>query len=78
MGRLIRIGDALSQLLNVLLLDGHPNESLSGRAWHTQSVWRVVIDALLWFDRDHCKVAYDNDYKYAKEYVKQYESHLPK
>lgn len=65
--RLIRIGDALSQLLNVLFLNGHPNESLSGRAWRTQSFWYKVIDTLLWFDKDHCKVAHNNDLIYAKQ-----------
>jgi len=63
--RLIKIGDALSQLLNVILLNGHPNESLSGRAWRTKSKWYKVIDALLWFDANHCQVAYENDLKYA-------------
>lgn len=65
--RLIRIGDAMSQFFNVLLLGGHPNESLSGRAWRTQSVWYKVIDSLLWFDKDHCRTAYENDVAYAKE-----------
>jgi hypothetical protein len=64
---LIRVGDALSQLLNVVLLNGHPNESLSGRAWRTKSLWYSVIDTLLWFDKDHCRVAYENDLAYAKE-----------
>ena len=66
MRRLIKIGDALSQLLNVIFLDGHPNESLSGRAWRTGSNWYKVIDFILWFDKNHCKVAYENDVKYAK------------
>lgn len=65
--RLIRAGDALSQLVNVIVLNGHPNESLSGRAWRTQSVWYKVIDTLLWFDKDHCKVSYENDLAYARE-----------
>lgn len=69
--RLIRIGDALSQLANVILLNGHPNESLSGRAWRTQSRWRLVIDTLLWFDKDHCKVAYYNDLAYCRALIQQ-------
>lgn len=69
--RLIRIGDALSQLLNVILLDGHPNESLSGRAWRTQSRWHKVIDAVLWFDPEHCRTAYINDLHYAYDLIKQ-------
>lgn len=65
MARLIRIGDALSQLLNVLFLNGHPNESLSGRAYRTGSKWRAVIDAIFWFDRNHCFISYMNDVRYA-------------
>lgn len=65
MERLTRIGDALSQLLNVALFNGHPNESLSGRAYRTGSSWRVVIDTLLWFDKNHCFVSYMNDVRYA-------------
>ena len=65
--RLIRTGDALSQLCNVIFLNGHPNESMSGRAWRTKSKWYKVIDTLLWFDKNHCKVAYENDLEYAKQ-----------
>jgi hypothetical protein len=64
--RLIRIGDALSQLCNVIFLNGHPNESLSGRAWRTKSVWYKVIDKMLWFDKNHCETAFYNDVKYAR------------
>jgi hypothetical protein len=67
----IKIGDATSQLANVILLNGHPNESLSGRAWRTKSIWYKVIDLILWFDKDHCKWAYLNDMAYAKEYIKK-------
>lgn len=67
--RLIRIGDSLSQLANVIFLGGHPNESLSGRAWRTQSKWRYVIDAILWFDKDHCQNSYLNDLEYAKTII---------
>lgn len=73
MKRFIRIGDALSQLLNVIILDGHPNESLSGRAWRTQSRWYKVIDAVLWFDPDHCISAYLNDLQYAAELLRQHQ-----
>jgi hypothetical protein len=68
---LIRVGDALSQLLNVVLLNGHPNESLSGRAWRTKSLWYSVIDLLFFFDPRHCKTAYENDLAYARELVNE-------
>lgn len=67
MNYLIKVGDATSQLLNVILLAGHPNESLSGRAWRTQSVWYIVIDTVLWFDKNHCQTAYNNDLRYARK-----------
>ena len=63
---LIRIGDATSQWVNSLF-GGHPNESISGRAYRENKPWRKWIDALLWFDRDHCKTAYLNDVKYAAQ-----------
>lgn len=66
---LIKIGDALSQLLNVVLLNGHPNESLSGRAYRTKSVWYKVIDTILWFDKNHCYMAYLNDVGYARDLI---------
>lgn len=64
---LIRIGDALSQMINVVLFNGHPNESISGRAWRTQSVWYKLIDFVLWFDKDHCLNSYLNDLRYAHQ-----------
>lgn len=72
----IRVGDALSQLCNVVFLNGHPNESLSGRAWRTKSIWYKVIDALLWFDKEHCRNAYLNDVGYARDLIAgKYDQH---
>ena len=68
---LIKVGDALSQLLNVLLLNGHPNESISGRAFRTKSLWYSVIDLLFWFDPQHCRTAYENDLRYAEQLLNQ-------
>lgn len=68
---LLKIGDAISQLLNVLVLNGSPNESLSGRAWRVKSKWYKIINLLLWFDKDHCKEAYVNDLIYSVELIKQ-------
>lgn len=69
MNRLIRLGDATSQWVNALI-GGNPNESLSGRAWRTQSFWYKVIDAILFFDKDHCKTSHENDVAYAKWLIK--------
>lgn len=67
MDYLIRLGDALSQFINVLVFNGHPNESISGRAWRTRSRWYVVINTVLWFDKGHCEAAHINDINYAKQ-----------
>lgn len=59
---LTRVFDALSQLLNVLVLDGDANESISGRSYR-QGWTRTerTINALLFWDEDHCRVAYLSD-----------------
>lgn len=67
--RLLIIGDALSQLANTLI-GGMANESLSGRAHRTGSRWEKIIDALFWFDKEHCRVAHENDVKYC-DWLKQ-------
>ncbi|WJJ93985.1 hypothetical protein [Neopusillimonas aromaticivorans] len=75
--RLIKIGDALSQLANVTLLPRHrettANESISGRAHRCG--WRVerFIDWLFspW-ERDHCRRAHEKDIERAREWVKMH------
>ncbi len=64
----VRIGDALSQLLNVVVFFGtNPNESVSGRAYRLQKTvgWkqlRIVIDVLFSFWEDnHCELSYNAD-----------------
>ena len=75
MSRLIKIGDALSQLVNTFPpFNGHPNESLSGRAYRTGSKWEGVIDKVFYRQDRHCKTAYNNDLLYAKKLIEQHES----
>lgn len=70
---LIRLGDALSQLLNVALLNGDANESISGRS-HREG-WKTAertIDTLLRpLGPDHCRTAYLEDVARAREIVKE-------
>jgi len=65
---LVRVGDAVSQLLNVTILIGkNPNESISGRSWRlrTKPGWkqlRIAIDWMFsWWASDHCRGAYYAD-----------------
>ena len=64
---------AVDQLLNALL-GGWADETLSARSWRMRNkgkrwhVARLVIDALFWFDKDHCRNAYLSEI---------YRGHLP-
>ena len=73
--RLIKIGDALSQLLNVALLPRHrettANESISGRAHRLG--WRRVERFIDWlfspWERDHCRKAHEADLRRARQLI---------
>ena len=75
--RAVKIGDALSQLVNVALLPRHTettaNESISGRAY--REGWRAArwIDALFFWQRNHCEGAYLADLKRAIAFQAQHE-----
>ena len=69
----IHLGDATSQWFNTLF-GGHPNESISGRAYREKKWYERYINLLLWFDKDHCRVAYENDVSYAAKLLAQHRS----
>lgn len=64
---LIHVGDAISQLVNVVFLLGDPNESISGRSYRLRHKiqWkfaRACIDTLMYpFEKQHCQKAYEAD-----------------
>lgn len=70
-GYLARLGDALSQMANVLLANGAPDESLSGRSYRSVILsdkpklrWRIVRRAaniLFFWQEDHCQLAFWED-----------------
>jgi len=69
--RLFRCGDALSQFFNVLLLNGDPNESISGRSYRQSwTTAAAMIDFLL--GEYHCRDSFYNDVKRAKALCDQY------
>ena len=71
--RLIMIGDAISQLCNVAFFPNidntTANESISGRSYRCgwkKTQW--VIDTIFSpFEKNHCRVAYENDIARAVE-----------
>ena len=74
--RFIKIGDALSQLANTLLLAGDHNEPISGCAYRCG--WRrteAIIDWLfLPFQANHCLKAYANDVERARRLLAEHEA----
>ncbi len=68
---LVRLFDALSQVLNVLVLNGDANESVSGRAHRLEwTLAETLIDRLFYWEPGHCYWAYMNDLERARELIK--------
>jgi hypothetical protein len=67
-----RVLDAASQFMNVLFLNGDPNESISARVWRL-GLYRAVkiINKLFFWQKNHCKAAYENDLARNHEYIKR-------
>lgn len=63
--RLIRLGDATSQWLNVALFNGDPNHSVSGDAYRfgRERLRRFLDWAFSPWEADHCRVSHENDIK---------------
>lgn len=79
MNYFIRLGDAISQFLNVLLFNGDPNHSISGDAWRfKRERLRRSIDwvfAHLPFglaEKDHCFKAHLKDVQKATRLVQEW------
>jgi hypothetical protein len=62
MERLFKLPRMFSRIVNVLLFNGSPVESLSGRAYREdRDVLVKVIDTIYFFDQDHCMNAFLQD-----------------
>lgn len=76
---LIRVGDVLSQLINVVLFLGeNANESVSGRAWRlheTSKVWNVAKICIDWIasplEANHCEASYKADVSRAAKLLRE-------
>ena len=75
----IRIGDCLSQLLNVAVFFGeNANESVSGRAYRMRRIgwqWaalRQIINIIFFWQQDHCRNSYMADIARARRTLREY------
>lgn len=75
---LVCIGSCLSQLVHTIATDcDNPNASVCGEAYANRNrskarfFWYKLLNFVLFFQKDHCKWAYDNDLDYAKAYIKR-------
>jgi hypothetical protein len=75
---LIKLGDAFSQLLNVLILNGDPNHSISGDAWRFKRVKaQKVLDFIFWpFEKDHCYKAHLHDVQKATKLAQEWNNSI--
>jgi hypothetical protein len=68
-----RLFSATSQWFNVLLLNGHPNESISGRAYRQNWTAAVkVINGIFFWQSHHCRGAYAKDVEWAKQFASEH------
>ncbi len=70
--RFWKVGDALSQLINVAFFPDHTNttanESISGRSFRCGWVrLERIVNLLFFFDKDHCRNAYRRDIQRAEK-----------
>lgn len=64
----------ISQTLNVII-GGHPNQSLSSRAYANRDklFWSdlfIVIETVFFWEKDHCRKAFEVDVRFAKNILK--------
>lgn len=70
--RILNILIAVDQLLWVILSigNGSPDETISAAAWRMERqgkvmgfILRPLIDALFWFDPNHCQKSYNAEFR---------------
>lgn len=72
-----RVGTSLSQLINTILLNGDPDESVSSRAYRKgilggDGKWLVavkIIDTLFFLESSHCRASHELSVKTAQHYL---------
>ena len=52
---------AVDQVVNTIIGSGWADETLSAYCWRKQLPTHKVIDAILFFDAQHCKSSFDSE-----------------
>lgn len=63
----LRVLIAIDQLVNTIF-GGMPDETISAKLWRLRDrqpykTLRYIVDALFWFDKDHCRTSYESEIK---------------
>ena len=73
---LVTIGSCLSQLAyNVFTDANNPNVSICGEAYYNKDksklryIFYKALNMIFFFQKDHCRWAYENDILYAQQYL---------
>jgi hypothetical protein len=69
MNQLGHIFNAFSQFCNALI-GGHSNESVSGRSYREGWKLMYAINAIFFWQSNHCRGAHHKDVEWAKEFSK--------
>ena len=72
-----KLGTLVSQTINALIFQGHPDESLSARSYHEREnsrFWVFIYRAAnLIFGADHCYEAALSDREFAEDVLRRWE-----
>ena len=85
-GRLLRLSALASQLVNVIVFDGSPDETVSGRAYRQgvlqmDPCWakrRRWINWLFRWQADHCLKSHQQDVRMARALMEIYNARTPR
>ena len=77
--RILNVLIAIDQLIYVIITlgRGNPDETMSAAAWRLEQkghlagrLFRPLIDALFWFDKDHCRKSQESELMQARNRIR--------
>ncbi len=69
---LSHICSVLSNLGNVIIFNGHPDESICARCYREDRVWAVkILNKVVFWEGDHCYKAHISDVEHALDLLER-------